>query len=508
MMHRFSMEDVEALFDFVSSDKEKHLEVKQDLLKLTYEEMQKFPHLLDFLSKAGGFQCTFYLLESPSESIRIWAIKFIGLLLHANRSNNSFFTRIFGYEVVSMLLNPFSASPAMCKSLLELALGLYQWTGEKKSTWMDIFSASEPPKSRKDGVELVHPEALHVLLELLKTSTDWELQMQWLLETERLLDPHNMDILWNTPWLDWMLDYIQTLTALEDDKNAPRILTQLFSIIQKMVLYDIARKSSQLSKLKDMVENEHFQVQVLESIIDYYEANPCLPQEQATDIITNLAQLYKYVEDIEISSRGTVHLYLSHSLLLVCKRVIDSINTLVCQNTSFVRATMKNRGLFELRDNLIIRMLRGFEEEIDTRANFIYTFPFESIADQKAFRETNNGIVYLLNIFQESSTDTALQSAVYDVLKNTLGTIEENKKIICSILEDTEVCDHKWHTDSLQIIERFFGDRKDEKPAAVVRNITCLQCRHRNHQSKLELRAMKVGHQCCLPFWSGTFRMS
>jgi len=105
---------------------------------------------------------------------------------------------------------------------------------------------------------------------------------------------------------------------------------------------------------------------------------------------------------------------------------------------------MKNKGLFELRDNLIIRMLRGFEDESEPKTDFIYEFPFDSIADQKAFRETNNGILYLLHIFHEASGDTPLQNALYEILRNTLGPIEENKKIICTIFEDPE------------IIEKFF----------------------------------------------------
>jgi hypothetical protein len=46
-------------------------------------------------------------------------------------------------------------------------------------------------------------------------------------------------------------------------------------------------------------------------------------------------------------------------VIIVCRRLIDSINNLACQNTAVIRTAMKNRGLFDLRDTLIIRMLRG-----------------------------------------------------------------------------------------------------------------------------------------------------
>jgi hypothetical protein len=77
---------------------------------------------------------------------------------------------------------------------------------------------------------------------------------------------------------------------------------------------------------------------------------------------------------------------------------------------------MKRMGFFEIRDNLIFRILRSphdsaesasMEPLNETRADFINTFSFESVADQKAFRE-NNGILYLFQIFHDT-TDPALQ---------------------------------------------------------------------------------------------------
>jgi hypothetical protein len=47
--------------------------------------------------------------------------------------------------------------------------------------------------------------------------------------------------------------------------------------------------------------------------------------------------------------------------------------------------------------------------------DFFYNFSFESIADQKGFRETNNGIFFLLGIFQQTSKSThhlALQASI------------------------------------------------------------------------------------------------
>lgn len=129
---------------------------------------------------------------------------------------------------------------------------------------------------------------------------------------------------------------------------------------------------------------------------------------------------------------------------------------------------MKGKGLFDIRDNLIIRLLRGSDHAIpvsttlpaeeeksaslvqtsvlnssqrinSVRADFIYEFPFDSIADQKAFRETNNGLLYLLSIFHEANGDSRLQANIYDILKFIMYPMEENKKILISIIDDKEV---------------------------------------------------------------------
>jgi hypothetical protein len=69
---------------------------------------------------------------------------------------------------------------------------------------------------------------------------------------------------------------------------------------------------------------------------------------------------------------------------------------------------------------------------------FLEEFPFESIADHKAFRDSHNGLLYLLCIVHISG-DENLTRILLENLRKTFGSIEENKRIISSILEDPEV---------------------------------------------------------------------
>lgn len=166
------------------------------------------------------------------------------------------------------------------------------------------YFTSDPSKSKKEVAKkpssiFVHPEGLHVLFELLHTTQDVDLQRQILRNIEKLLNPENMEILWTTSnWLEWVLDFVQTFEA----NSTSRVFSQLHTIIQKMMIFDISKRTSQVSKVKEMVESEAFQIEIIEDVLDYFEKNHFsqpLPTEHATDIVVNLVSLFKYVEEID-----------------------------------------------------------------------------------------------------------------------------------------------------------------------------------------------------------------
>jgi hypothetical protein len=233
----------------------------------------------------------------------------IGLLLHSSPKNFVTFTKMFGFEIITLLISGFTSTRVTINAMLEFSVGTYQCIAERRgSTWINLFSSPDTSKLKKDNTkpQLVYPEAIHMLLELLKTSDDSSLPVQVLhavKELDRILEPDNMEILWNTNWLDWFLDFIHFLTDKQSEE-LQKALNQVHHIVQKMVLYDISRKSSQLSKFNELVENESFQVQIIEGIIDYFEKNPILPAEQANDIVSNLSLLYRHLEELEMPLHG------------------------------------------------------------------------------------------------------------------------------------------------------------------------------------------------------------
>eukprot|EP01119_Soliformovum_irregulare_P021485 TRINITY_DN7161_c0_g1_i1.p1 TRINITY_DN7161_c0_g1~~TRINITY_DN7161_c0_g1_i1.p1 ORF type:complete len:1178 (+),score=402.61 TRINITY_DN7161_c0_g1_i1:250-3783(+) len=480
MSSAFNADDLEVVTDWISTDRDKLVPYKTAVLGILFEQIQNAIIPLEYLNKIGGYQTVFCILESPYEDIRVLGIKMLGLLLYGNPRNQQLL-RTTAFEVLFLLIAPFGLSPAIISTLLELAMGSYLIIGEKKTTgWMNINLFSyEQNKNKNKKATLVHPECVHVLLEMLKVWDDIESQMSILIDIDRILIPENMEMLFESNWLDWILEFLQAYTSKPHrSEDASRINMHLNRIMEKMMVFDISRRNSQVAKFGELIEFEPFQVQVMESVVDHYDRNPTFNAENASDVISNIAIFYKYAEEVDLPAE-------------TCKKMIDNIDTLACQNSSATRALMKSKGLFDLRDVLIIRLLRGsrdleasdadanpnpaiaspstpsmsshltsstsgggnyqlseLPEVLEVRENFILNFPFESIANQKAFRDTNSGVLCLLQLFHEyREVDLQVQMTLYDILLGVFAPIEENRRIIASALEDPEVQSRFFQTE-------------------------------------------------------------
>ncbi len=76
---------------------------------------------------------------------------------------------------------------------------------------------------------------------------------------------------------------------------------------------------------------EGFYEQVLLTVIDHFEKIPCLPNQEANEIVKNLAVLFKSAEDMGLP------VDLSFKILSVT-------NVLTLHNTPAIRAAMKSSG--------------------------------------------------------------------------------------------------------------------------------------------------------------------
>ena len=98
---------------------------------------------------------------------------------------------------------------------------------------------------------------------------------------------------------------------------------------------------------------------------------------------------------------------------------------------------MKSLGLFDMRDILLMQILR-FEIKSDRFHKILEGFPFETLATQNKFKESHS-LAYLLKILMEQHYNISLQLYIINILKTDLATNEENQKYIGKLVENTKI---------------------------------------------------------------------
>jgi len=218
------------------------------------------------------------------------------------------------------------------------------------------------------------------------------------------------------------------------------VSAHVYDLVQMLCIEELKRppRSTRIFRIREMAESLSFQIFVLECVLDYFESHPTLPAKYSHDIVRNLAQFYKNIEHIDMC--------LTIDSLV---RLLNHIHNLAYQNTSEVRARMKSVGMFELRYNLVVHLLRDGVTGKRDIGRFLELFQFDSIAGQPKFRDSY-GFLYLLHLMHLESSSHAMRSAIHQIMVHSFGLpYEENRKIISRILGSTSVS------------ERFFASTPD-----------------------------------------------
>eukprot|EP01124_Arcella_intermedia_P001800 TRINITY_DN10986_c0_g1_i1.p1 TRINITY_DN10986_c0_g1~~TRINITY_DN10986_c0_g1_i1.p1 ORF type:complete len:2185 (-),score=538.10 TRINITY_DN10986_c0_g1_i1:11-6337(-) len=488
----------------VSQSETEHENMKTYLVQEIFNQMTKQPQLVEHLrnfgsGEGGGFRALLTLLKS-SETTKVLALKMIGLLLERNKNSTAYFIKNSGFEMISLLLAPFPITLPIGRTLIGLALDEYRCDGMKPPqgyiSWgMSWFTGDEDTDATNKN-RIIHPEAIQVLFELIKFSTDESLKTSALIEvSERLLtETENMEILWERcSWLDWCLSFLDDDDIKADDENratdlsksneatrneAPRneatirtgegsgieededeeyhsrhnqsTLRQLGVVIRKLMIYEIYRKGARFSKLKD-IENEQFQGHVIELIIDHFDKNPKLPRDVASIIIDNLVSLFKHAKGLKFHPRVYV-------------RILDVIATLTVHNTAEIRALMNKQRLYTFRNDIVIFLLQSYKTDPESTHYLLEHFEFQSIAAHDDFRESY-GIHHLLQLFHDTFQNKEERYLrVFFVLKKVVGCIE-NKIVLKDLFDDDVIFNNfmgksspeeftKWYFSQSQAISK------------------------------------------------------
>jgi len=117
--------------------------------------------------------------------------------------------------------------------------------------------------------------------------------------------------------------------------------------------------------------------------------------------------------------------------------MMQCINILASKNSGEIRSQMKSLGLFDMRDLLLMQILR-FEIKSDRFHKILEGFSFETLANQSKFKESHS-LAYLLKILMEQNYNNSLQLYIVNILKSDLATNEENQKYIAKLVENPKI---------------------------------------------------------------------
>ncbi|KAK9728054.1 hypothetical protein K7432_001370 [Basidiobolus ranarum] len=456
MMIDMTTEEVTKLFNFLSYGKRQSLDMKCEVLGVVLKHMSNSLAYVEMIRNIGGLTLLLSFLEFQNEKLRLIILKMMGVLISTNvKQTRSIMTKLGVFDAMFLFLAPFPVTAELTRCLLGVALNHYQCLASPKAhgnerPWVRSPRSSVDSFSHnlKFTDRLIYPEFIRLILDLLKSVTDVDLLCLVLLDIKRILNNDNMAILWDYNWTEWIRSFLQDRTNPEKLGYA-RMISVTDSLIQKMMIFDISRKNSVIFKTKGTVaENDQFEIQLVEITLSFYDKNPYLIYDIATDVLKNLAYLYKHLDEYVPSSAK------------IYRHFVSTINHLACQNNPAIRTIMKSTGLFSIRDSIIINVLQA-EFPSGEQAEFIEDFSFEMIADQPKFRESN-GILFLLRIFHRAERD--LQALVGDILVSVIGAIEENRKVIAKILDDPEVFTSLFSVKVEDSSDVYFHESEDYSP--------------------------------------------
>ncbi|RKP18092.1 hypothetical protein ROZALSC1DRAFT_23570, partial [Rozella allomycis CSF55] len=244
-----------------------------------------------------------------------------------------------------------------------------------------------------------------------------------------VLDNHaNLEKIWDFNWIDWFQPFFKDLSESNYSikiQSKPHLFIE--SIFQKLIIFDLQRKNSQIAYKKGFITDSESLLQFsIESLIDYLNQYPVLKEESSSEFISNFVTLYRCCED---------NLFFSIQFLL---NFGSCVNQMLIKNNPNVRSHLKSSGLLQLKDNSIIQMLSS-EIQSDEFLKFLKLFSFEMISNQPKFRDSN-GLLFLFRFFHQFK-DHLIQETLGLVLITYFTPNEENRKAIKKLIDDDLFCD-------------------------------------------------------------------
>jgi hypothetical protein len=465
LIESIGVEHIECMIDFLTSPELKDNLIALDefvadmLCLIQIHIVTGSTHLLDKFMATEGHLLLFELLTSSSEKIKCAALKFVGLLLNVSNKFKSWFKKHRGYDILNTSLGKSANGLYPYDLLITLACNKFDHVAvffppESGSTRTIInhssIAARALPVSQSsvNTFKILYPEALEVLVDLLKKTEDENLKLQVFFKIEKILDDENCEKILRSSFLKKCAGMIsEDAQSLQKSRDA-KFSNEIFEVIKKLCIYDLnSSKQKILEMINSTPDCEPFMPIVFELVLNLIEENPCFdspttPSKHLNNFMRNLMNLFNEMEGID------------HQGMLFF-RVMQLINSLASVNTPAVRSLMKSCGYFEFRDNLLIYMLRAELQPEELKILFT-SFSFETIASQAKFRDAG-GLFYVLKILIEQASDHDLQLAVLGTLREDICVHEDNRKDLKKFIENKACVEYllKFKTEDSSIMPCF-----------------------------------------------------
>lgn len=205
------------------------------------------------------------------------------------------------------------------------------------------------------------------------------------------------------------------------------------TLVRRLMLHDMTqstRTARPCLEVLKMIDAGGFQLTVIANVLEGLIENPELQPDTATNTLRNLAMLL---------NTAATKLAVPPEL---CAEAVNVINVLAARNPPEVRSRLKDTGVLEARDSLVLLCLRGCSATIDAHAEALARMEavFETISTSTRFREAG-GVPRLLMLFMVAGDSRALELQLKfgAILGNLVERSEDCRRRIIRIVADRVV---------------------------------------------------------------------
>lgn len=446
ILPHFTQEHVEMFVDYLSSPDLKGHFVK---IEKTIESVISIfcihlfsgnSSLMDKFLNTEGNLLIFEIARCGSGVILGAAVKLMGLLLGVSAKYKAWFLKTKGFDMLNIIMQKQVPSKVLYELIINLLFNGFNnvsllYPNDAASVKMIInlsqIAAKALPAANSSPTDkkIVFVEALEILVEMLRIETDDSLKLEVFNSIENLLDSENCEKVLESPFLVWTSNLVKESqhlpTPIKDSKNL-----QIFeTFIVKLCIYDLNRppnKCKFIHWINKIPDADSFREKCLLSLLNTIKSNPNF--DACEGYITAKSNFIKNFYTLLQSCELTIT-YNDFNM-----KVIHLVNLLASCNTPAVRQQLKAIGFFDLRDDLIIQLLK---EDLPQNVLIegIQCFSFETIASQPKFRDSN-AVVYFIKFLIEFHSAPALQLEILNLIQNDICIHEDNRKYLKKILDN------------------------------------------------------------------------